>query len=237
MFYKADLHIHSCLSPCGSLEMSPARIVQEAKKQRLDLIALTDHNNTRNIPAFASLCRKAGIAALYGMEVSSSEEIHCLCLFETIEAAGELGSVVEDHLPEIPNNPDLFGDQVYVDESENILGEFVPSLLQSAEITLEELHRETTRLGGLFIPAHIDRPSFSLISQLGFLPDLAYSALECVHLPPPVECGSITLVRNSDAHRPEDIGSRHFCFEAEEASFPALRRALEEGKVKPQGCS
>jgi 3',5'-nucleoside bisphosphate phosphatase len=226
MILKADLHIHSCLSPCGSLEMSPARIIGEAEKHKLDMIALTDHNCARNLRSFESASISSSITPIFGLEVTTREEAHILALFPSVIAAEALGAVIESLLPPVPNNPDLFGDQVYVDEKECILGEVEVSLLQGADIGLEELCREVIERGGLFIPAHIDRPSFSIISQLGFLPDLPYSALEVTSFPAPVESGDFTLISNSDAHCPQDIGRRFFSFRADSPTFEGLQDAL-----------
>ncbi|WP_020611743.1 PHP domain-containing protein [Sediminispirochaeta bajacaliforniensis] len=234
MKFRADLHIHSCLSPCGSLEMSPARIITEAEAAGLDLLALTDHNCARNLRAFDHAARKSNITPIFGIEVNSIEEAHVLCLFPTVKQAEELGDFIENRLPQIPNNPDLFGDQVYVDEHEFILGEVEVSLLQGAEITLEELLKEVKERGGLFIPAHIDRPSFSVVSQLGFLPRLDYSAVECVTWPPVIDTADYCVITDSDAHYPQDIAKRSFTFEADSPTFEGLYDALAAKRVTPQ---
>ena len=116
MLFKADLHIHSCLSPCASLEMSPSAIVEKAKSAGLDLIAITDHNSALNAPALRDVCvRTGGIHALFGMEVTTAEEIHCLALFDNPDKALELGKYIYSLLPEVKNKADKYGDQVYVD--------------------------------------------------------------------------------------------------------------------------
>lgn len=229
----ADLHIHSCLSPCGSLEMSPSRIIAEAEAAGLTMAALTDHNCARNLHTFALAAEKSPVIPVFGLEVTTAEEAHVLALFPAVQPARELGELIESLLPRIPNSADLFGDQVYVDENDFILGEVDVFLLQAAEISLEELYGEVSRRGGLFIPAHIDRPSFSVISQLGFLPPLSYSAVECTELPPSVETGGYCVVTDSDAHRPEDIGRRCFSFETDSPGFEGLSAALAVCAVTP----
>ncbi|MFQ3620264.1 MAG: PHP domain-containing protein, partial [Spirochaetales bacterium] len=163
--------------------MSPRRIAQVAARLGLHLVALTDHNSALNCPAFADACVKEKITALFGIEVTTSEEIHVLALFETVEQALELGQRIYNSLPKIPYNPERHGDQVYVNEAEEILGEVGTYLGVGSSFSLEELGSLIANLEGLFIPAHIDRPSNSLLSQLGRIPELAYSALEITRLP------------------------------------------------------
>lgn len=152
--------------------MSPSVIARTAKERGLQMAALCDHNTALNTPAFAAACAAEGLTGIYGMEATTREEAHILCLFETPEAALSLGEFIYELLPEIPNDPEKMGDQVYVDAEENILGEVEKVLMSGADISLEALLEEVHRRGGLFIPAHIDRPVFSIPSQLGFLPPL-----------------------------------------------------------------
>ncbi len=226
MTIHADLHIHSCLSPCGSLEMSPSRIIREAEARGLGMAALTDHNCARNLHTFEMAARKSNIIPVFGLEVTTIEDAHILALFPTAKEAESLGALVVCLLPSIPSSPELFGDQVYVDEDDFLLGEMEISIMQASEISLEDLFREVLERGGLFIPAHIDRPSFSVVSQLGFLPPLAYSAVECTVLPSAVDTGGNCIICNSDAHYPDDIGRRYFSFETESPSFEGLCDAL-----------
>lgn len=177
-WFKADLHLHSCLSPCGSLESSPAAIAKTAQERGLHLIALTDHNSALNCPAFAENCRRLGITALFGMEVTCAEEAHCLCLFPTADSALEFGALIYEKLIPVPNNPDQWGDQIIVNADEEIEGEVESLLVNATAIGLEELGELTHAYGGLFIPAHVDRSAFSLMSQLGFVPPGNYDALE-----------------------------------------------------------
>ena len=232
MLYKTDLHIHSCLSPCASLELSPRSIAGRARRLGLHIAALTDHNSTLNLPAFRSACKEYGITAVFGMELNSREEVHCLCLFDTLEAALDFGSFIRPLVPEVPNNPEAFGDQVWVDEDDVIQGVEERLLLTAADLSVDDACIETLRRGGLFIPAHIDRPSFSVFSQLGFLPDLAYSALESVSHPCSLDTGDRPVIANSDAHELSDFGKRHTIFDMKDASFGSLKAALAGGKFR-----
>lgn len=229
--FKIDLHNHSCLSPCGSLELSPSALAVAAQSRGIEMLALTDHNTARNLPAFAHCCEAVHIVPVFGLEVTTVEEIHVVCLFETLETALHFGTYIEFLLPDIPNVPEIFGDQVYVDSDELILGCVEKNLLSSAEISFELLIEEVLSRDGLAIPAHIDRPAFSVSSQLGFLPDLPYSAVESVRLPCPIETWGNTVIRSSDAHYPEDVGKRTTLIEADHLDFASLKRALADHLV------
>jgi PHP family Zn ribbon phosphoesterase len=224
---KADLHIHSCLSPCGSLEMSPSAIARRAAEAGIGAAAVTDHNSALNCAVFGECCREAGILPIYGIEVTTLEEAHVLCLFATAEQAESLGRTVYEALPEVPCLPQKFGDQVYVDKEDNILGEVRKYLISAAEISLEQLFKMTTSAGGMFIPAHIDKPVFSVPSQLGFLPKMDYTALESTGIPCPVDTGLWPVIQSSDAHYLEDIGKRTILLDTEEFSFRSIKAAVE----------
>lgn len=233
MTIRADLHNHSCLSPCGSLDNSPIRLVKRAAELGTNLLALTDHNSTRNTPAFAEACRRFGVIGVFGTETTTREEVHVLSLFRSVEEAADWGDWVYRRLPDVPNRPDLFGEQVVVDVDETVL-DFEPRyLIPAIEASIDEIAHETLRRGGLVIPAHIDRPVNSVYSQLGFLPDLPFSAVETTVIPPPIETAKTTVICDSDAHYPDDIGRRWFSFEATVPSFDSLAEALRTGAVNP----
>jgi hypothetical protein len=206
----ADLHYQSCLSPCGSLEMSPRLIASRARGRGIGLLALTDHNSSLNCPAFAAACRAEGIIPLFGMEATVMEELHVLCLFGALEAALDFSADWYGLLPPIPNDPARLGDQVYVDENDDIIGEAEKYLGAAAEISLDGLGPRVAAYGGLVIPAHVDRPAFSMTSQLGFVVDGPWAALECVRLPPSTDTRGYPLTTSSDAHYPEHVGRRPF---------------------------
>ena len=210
----ADLHNHSCLSPCGSLEMSPRLIASRAAARGIRLLALTDHNSGLNCPAFAAACRESGVLPLFGMEATVLEEVHALCLFGDLDAAMAFSAEWYALLPDFPNDPARLGDQVYVDEAENILGEVEKYLGVAAEVALDDLGPRVAAFGGIVIPAHVDRAAFSMTSQLGFVVDGPWAALECVRLPTSADTRGYPLTTSSDAHYPEHIGRRPFELDA-----------------------
>lgn len=232
--YHADLHIHSCLSPCASLDLSPRRIVERAREEGLDLIAITDHNTARNIPAILQQAEKFGVKILPGMEVQSREEIHILTLFPDWPSLHSWEVLVREHLPAIPNDPEFFGDQPVVDEEGNILEFEERLLINSVDYSLNEIRGQMLQRGGLFIPAHFDKDSLSLVSQLGFVPfDLDPDALEMgrktqAALPkdPGDPSAAIPRVVCSDAHQAEDIGRARTVFLLAEPTLDELRLAF-----------
>lgn len=231
MWWKADLHIHSCLSPCGSMEMSPRRIAETAVNRGLDLIALTDHNTAENCPAMKEAARAKGIPVIFGAEICTREEIHVLCLFETAAEAREFSGMIYKKIPEGKRSR-YTEDQIIVDKNEVVLGTLDKFLITGADISFEASFDLTLRSGGLFIPAHIDRMSYGVLSQIGYLPDLAYNGIELLGNSEAAETGQYTVIKNSDAHVPAQIGQRYFFFEGEEPSFGHLKNALLAGAVR-----
>ena len=232
MVLTADFHNHSCLSPCGSLEMSPTVLVAESVVKAVSLLALSDHNSARNTLAFEVLCQRAGIVPLCGIEVTTQEELHCLCFFPNAREAIAFGAFIEDHLMKVANKPEKWGDQIVVDVDENVLDEVPFWLGMATDLPLTALGESCLSAGGLFIPAHIDRPSQSVLSQLGYLPDLPYTALEVRVDAGGLETRGKTLVRGSDAHYPADVGTRTCQLEVDVPTFDGIRAALEQGRVK-----
>lgn len=231
-WFRADLHLHSCLSPCGDLESSPSAIAATARERGLDVVALTDHNSALNCPAFAEACVRSGLSALYGMEATSREEVHLLCLFESVEQAIEMGERLYELLANVQNIPEKLGDQVYVDVDENILGSVEKHLIQAVDLSVDEIMSMVLDRGGLFIPAHIDRTMNSMGSQLGFLPPADYSAVEITRSPCPIATYDYPRVCNSDAHFLPDIAARWFAFEADRPDFAGLREALRARRIR-----
>jgi PHP family Zn ribbon phosphoesterase len=237
MFYKADLHIHSCLSPCGSLDMSPLAIVARAKEVGLNCLALTDHNSAGNCAAMAQLCLREGILFFPGIEVTTAEEAHIVCLFGEVGAALELGRMVYDALPRIDNIPEKTGDQVLVNEEDEVEGFEERYLGMASSFTIDELRERVADLGGLFVAAHIDRPCFSVVSQLGFLSG-EFSAAElsragAMRAAVRSLADGYPLTTASDSHYIHTIGSAHTEFEAEEgARIEGYRQALRDKRAK-----
>jgi hypothetical protein len=224
MSLLADFHNHSCLSPCGSLELSPRRLAELAAARGARVLALTDHNSSLNCPAFARVCPPLGILPLFGMEATTQEEIHILCLFTRLDAALAFGDYAYRLLMPFPNDPEKTGDQVYVDEEDNIEGEveyFLPSAL---DLSVEDIGGKAAEYGGIVIPAHVDRAAFSMTSQLGVLSPGPWAAVECVRLPPllragepgsgPLDTLGFPLTTSSDAHYPEHVLRRPFELDA-----------------------
>lgn len=223
---RADLHNHSCLSPCGDLSMSPTLLAETAAARGLDLMALTDHNATLNCPAFAIACAGRGLIPLFGLELCSAEEVHLLALFPTPRKALEFGAIVHDLLPLLPWDPSSFGDQVVVDEEEGVLELHERWLGAALDAPLGDLAEMAHKAGAIVIPAHVDRGMFSVYSQLGFLPPGPYDAVESLGPPPLSLTLGLSAISGSDAHYPEHIGRRPTIIAMPEEGVGALRTAL-----------
>ena len=231
MLVKVDLHNHSCLSPCGSDDLTPALQAVEAMEQGIGILALSDHNSARNLPAFKQACELCSVMAMFGVEVTTVEEVHVLTLFEKLEDAMQFGTFIEFLLPPIKNDPRLFGNQLVV----NLEGEIVETvdklLISTSGISFSDVVEEALSRDALVIPAHIDRSANSVLTNLGFLPDLPYSALEAIRIPVRAETYNKTILTASDAHRLEEVGCRSCYLELEEISFEALKAGLSRGLV------
>ena len=229
------MHIHTLLSPCGSLEMSPANIVRKACERGIDIIGITDHNSTRHCHLTRILAEREGITVLMGAEVTTKEEAHCLAFFETDDKLAIFQQFLDENLPLVQNDPGRFGDQVVIDEDENIIEEVKYLLISALPVGIDELERVVHNMDGLFIPAHVDRQSFSLISQLGFIPSgLNADALEIYRKSDPSDFrqkhhipAGFPLLKSSDAHFLNDIGRGSTGFRLSEATFEEIRLALK----------
>ncbi|HHF53113.1 MAG TPA: PHP domain-containing protein [candidate division WOR-3 bacterium] len=244
-----DLHIHSTLSPCGSLEMSPTAIVNRAYELGLNLIAITDHNAIENGYYASKIAKRFDINIIYGLEAQTEEEIHTLVFFDTYEQAHEFYKVIYPKLPDISNVPEHFGDQVVVDENDEIIRAEKKLLLNSLTMSIDELYSLVKDYGGLCMPAHVDRESYSIIAQLGFIPEhLDFKAVEISYMATEEEIlerfpflKKYTLVSFSDAHYLKDIGRVYTEFYLSSPSIKEIKKALkkEEGRysriVRKQG--
>jgi len=211
--YVAELHTHTVLSPCAEIEMIPPFIVQAALEKGISLLAVTDHNASANVGAVMKAAEGTPLAVLPGMEVQTREEVHMLCLFDTLAQLEAWQGEVDAHLPDQENNAELFGEQFVVDET----GEFIRRedrlLLTSADIGLEDAVARVTALGGLAIPAHIDRRAFSLIANLGMVPpDVPFAALEITRRCTPeqarrqyIGADRFPIVQSGDVHRLDEM--------------------------------
>ena len=212
LFY--DFHIHSALSPCGDKDMTPNNIVNMAAISGLDTIAISDHNTVGNVRAAIEAGKKCGIKVIPGMEVETAEEVHILTLYPSIDAAEYVAGEVYKKLPCIKNRPDIFGEQIFMDSEDNVCGYEDKLLISPTSLLLEELFDLVKSSGGLFIPAHVDRHSYSVLTNLGFIPDdLDIKNIEISMATTDVESylnsrenlKKYNIFRNSDAHYLENI--------------------------------
>ena len=233
--FKADLHTHTVLSPCGDMEMSPLNIVQQAKNKGVDILGITDHNTTKNCKALEEVAEKHDLFILKGAEVNTKEEVHCLAFFENDDELFEFQQYIDIHLPKIKNDIKKFGYQVVVDQNENIIEQVDWLLISALDVTIEQIEEKVHELNGLFIPAHIDRSRYSVISQLGFVPnDLNFDALELSKfiaknkfLQENNYLADYTFIQSSDAHFVDNIGEITTSFLMQERSFIEIRKALK----------
>ncbi|MBL7075377.1 PHP domain-containing protein [candidate division KSB1 bacterium] len=232
--FEADLHIHTCLSPCGDLKMSPGGIVKEAVKEGIDLIAICDHNSSENAGAVIKASEGKGVAVLPGIEITSKEEVHISALFDHFDDALKLQMLIYENL-DGENDEEVFGMQVVVNEKGEVLGFNKKLLIGATNLSVEEIVNAIHSFHGLAIAAHIDREGFGIIGQLGFIPpELGLDALE---ISPKMEMEEARtrfseyhkypFLCSSDAHYLDDIGKGTTTFLLEEASLKELRMALK----------
>jgi len=233
--YIADLHIHTVLSPCGDVEMSPKNILHYARKAGLDIIGITDHNSTLQAPVIKKAAKGTNIKVLLGAEITTKEEIHCLTFFENEIILDQFQTFIENHYSAIKNKPELFGFQLVVNENEDVIQEVDIMLSAALTISVDQLQQKTESLGGIFIPAHVDKAKNSIFSQLGFLPeDLSFDALELSRhhkqnsfLKQHPQIATSSLIQSSDAHYPQDIGAAKTAFEMADNSWNEIKLALK----------
>ena len=232
MHYYYDLHLHSCLSPCGSDEMTPANLAAMCALAGLEIVALTDHNTCGNCASFCRAAQAHSLTALAGMELCTQEEIHVVCLFPDPQRAEDFSREIARHLPPIANDPDYFGRQLRMDDGDGILGEESAFLAGSTDIPLYEVPRLVAAWGGAAFPAHIDRPAFSLLGVLGLWdPDLGFSAAELSYRCPPElarrpDLAGLQLLTNSDAHSLDQIWGAEHTLDLPEPTPQAVIRRL-----------
>ncbi len=213
-----DFHIHTALSPCGDDDMTPNNIINMSILKGLDAVAITDHNSALNVRACFECGSKAGITVLPGMEIETSEEVHITALFDNPDSAEELGRIVSERLPSVKNRVDIFGSQLVIDSDDKIIQEVEKLLSTAAGMDVYEAVKTIRNLGGVAIPAHVDKSSYSIISNLGFIPqDLDFTTVEVKNpqkVPELLETQQnfkYKLIHNSDAHFLWDIHERvHF---------------------------
>ena len=225
MEYFADLHIHSCLSPCGSDDMTPANLCGMAMLKGLQMIALTDHNAARNLPAAEKCCEAYGLLLIPGMEITTKEEVHCLGYFPTVETALDFGEFLRPHMPKPKNKPKLFGNQLVMDEDDNVIAEEDLLLIGASDLPLSEVVRRVREFGGVRVPAHINRGSNGLLVNLGMMPPSpTFTTVEVwKDLPCPLEpTENKHVLHSSDAHYLQDIQEPEFSLRLPEKTVAAL---------------
>lgn len=241
--YYYDLHLHSCLSPCGDNEATPANIAGMATLAGLQIVALTDHNSTRNCPAFFKAARAYGLIPVAGMELTTAEDIHLLCLFEELADAMDFGEEIEGHRIRIRNRKDIFGDQLIVDEEDNVLGEEEFLLPNATDVTVDDAPALAERFGGICYPAHIDRQANGILAVLGTFPDRPFFPCFGLHDAGreqalreqyPALAGKRAVI-SSDAHYLQDIRDADACLDLDDEPYSSalVRRRLFEKLRSP----
>lgn len=231
---KADLHVHTCLSPCSGLDMSPREVVNAAIRKGIDLIGICDHNSAENVLAVKKAAERNGLMVVGGMEVASSEEAHILVFFEDDDDLLEFQEYVYRHLTG-RNDEHSFGLQVIADDEDGVIGFCDRLLIAASSLSAEAIVAKAREAKGesVVIAAHVDRDSFSIIGQLGFIPPgLRLDAVEVSRMTPAEalsrfhDCGNYPVVTGSDAHGPDDIGRRFTWFTVQDGTVSEIRKAL-----------
>jgi PHP family Zn ribbon phosphoesterase len=223
---RADLHLHTCLSPCADTQMQATAIVEQAKKVGLDVIAICDHNSAENVAAVAKAGRREALPVIPGIEITSSEEVHILGLFRTERDLMGVQEVVYENLPG-ENCEEAFGPQTIIDEWDNTVGKNHKLLIGATNLTLEKVVEIIHQWSGLAIASHVDRERFSLIGQLGFIPEgLSLDALEVSNPSLSKQVYDFPVVSSSDAHFLDDIGKNYTDFLMEDVSVDEIEKAL-----------
>ena len=231
--YLCDLHIHSCLSPCGDNDMTPGNIVGMALLNGLQIVALTDHNSVKNCPAFFKIAKAHGIIPVAGVELTTAEDVHAVCLFRTLEDAMSFGDLIEGRRIRIKNDAAIFGRQLIVDEDDEVCCEEPDLLINAVNLSLDEAYEEVKARGGVCYPAHIDRSSNGIISMLGdFPPEPCFGAFELNDIAsledslakfPILKERSLVHVVSSDAHYLTDISETGFPIEIADEPYSSQR--------------
>lgn len=233
--YVADLHIHTLLSPCASVEMTPRNIIETAVKYGVDIIAITDHNACDNVSSVIEAAEGTSVAVLPGMEVETREEVHIVVLFDNIEQLKTWEVFVQNHMLGLLNDESSFGGQFIVDAKDEFVGIKPEMLLASLTCGIEEVTAEVSAIGGICIASHVDRPVYSILSQLGFIPsDAVLSAMEVsrrLTVAQAIErfktVSNIPVITSSDAHTISDfISGPKTVFYMEKPTLPEIKQAL-----------
>ncbi|MBN2160162.1 MAG: PHP domain-containing protein [Spirochaetes bacterium] len=231
---SADLHIHTCLSPCASLDMTPRKIVGHAREAGLSIIAVTDHNSAENVPAVEGAAAGTGLYVIPGIEINTVEEVHVLGLFQSCRDALEMQNLVFGNLTPGENDENLFGLQVIANERDEVEGFNRRLLVGSTSLNVNRTVEWIHRYHGIAVFSHIDREVNSIIGQLGFIPgDIPIDGIEISRNLDSAsarlrfsEYGRYPMITSSDSHELEDIGSARTMFTIEELNFSEIRMAF-----------
>ena len=235
MRYTYDLHTHSCLSPCADNDNTPNNIAGMAYLSGIKIVALTDHNTTKNCPAFFEAAKRYGIIPVAGLELTTSEDIHLVCLFEKLNSALNFDEYLQERRVLIKNRTDIFGDQLILNGEDEIIGEDEHLLSNATTISLDEAPELIRSFGGICYPAHIDRDANGIIAILGTLPPTPH--FECVEIhsgeriPEFKEKYGLSdklIIVSSDSHYLTDINesNNYFELDADQTSPDDVRREL-----------
>lgn len=229
MILHYDLHIHTCLSPCGFEEMTPNNIVNMCAVKGLDLIAVTDHNHYGNVEAVVELAKAKDILCIPGLEVQTKEEVHVLCYFSSVEILHVFAVEFETHRIKLKNESAYLGKQIFMDREDQVVGECEYTLLTSVDLSMEALEKLVLKYNGVMVPAHINRPANSVLANLGFMPPTlnvktveVYKWLDC----PSGTDEKYRVIYNSDAHKLEFISEAVNAIEVEEKAVDAILKYL-----------
>jgi len=235
---SADLHVHTCLSPCGDDLATPKAIVQVALERGLGIIGISDHNSAENVKAAIAAAGSLPLTVLPGMEVSSVEEVHLLSFFADLETALRAQEFVYGHLQPGENNELLFGYQYIVDEEDYVLGESKRLLIGSTDLSVDQIVSAVHGLEGVCIASHVDRDRYGLLYQLGFIPETL--ALDAVEITSDMTVSEVEekfgvkielpVIYSSDSHFAKDVGKNQTCFEIEAPTFSEVVMALRSEK-------
>jgi len=236
--FRADLHIHTCLSPCADLFMTPRNIIEKTASLGINIIAVCDHNSAENIAVAHEIGKKRGITVIPGMEITSTEEVHILGLFSSLDRVNDMQKQVYEHLQPGENDEDAFGMQVVVNAEDEVLGFNKRLLIGSTDLSLDRIVSLIHGFQGIAIASHIDREGFGIIGQLGFIPPgSGFDALEIssrMSAEKAMELfgryRSIPWITSSDAHELEDIGRKTVGLHMNHATFEELCLALKEAE-------
>lgn len=231
-----DFHLHSCLSPCGDDDMTPANIVGMAFLNGLDVIALTDHNTCKNCAAAITHGNNYGVTVIPGMELTTAEEVHVVCLFPTLDDAMAFDAYVYEHLLPVKNREEIFGKQQIMDENDQVIGTVENLLINATDIYFDDVFDLVASYNGVAFPAHVDKTSTSLISNLGFVPPESTFTCAEIHSfknlhriqdehPYFLQCN---MLSSSDAHYLEDIRQAQYQIFAESKDINDILKAIQK---------